>query len=123
MPSTRRVVCAVPRNRPSNVLSIDWNLLDDSIVALCEEVDRLYRDGIDRSRISHWLSTYEFVASLVEPHPASKWAKGVDALPVDGELKELTDAVLPDEFPLNVFYEALKKKLQASIEEVKGITA
>ena len=33
------------------------------------------------------------------------------ALPLDGPPKDLTDAVLPDEFPLNVFYEALRKKL------------
>ncbi len=106
-----------------NVLSIDWNLVDDSVVALCEQVDLLYREGIDRSRISHWLSTHEFVASLVEPHPASKWAKGVEALPIEGELKHLTDAVLPDEFPLNVFYEALRTKLAPTIESVRGITS
>jgi hypothetical protein len=106
-----------------NVLSIDWNNLDDCVVGLCEEVDRLYREGIDRSRISQWLTSYEFVSSLVEPHPASVWAKGVDALPINGELKEMTDAVLNDEFPLNVFYEALKKKLQPTVDAIKGITA
>ena len=31
-------------------------------------------------------------------------------------------AVLPDEFPLNVFYEALRKKLADVIESTQGIT-
>ena len=105
-----------------NVLSINWDEIDDCVVGLCEEVEKLYREGIDRSRISQWLTSYEFVSSLVEPHPASMWAKGVEALPINGELKELTNAVLDDEFPLNVFYEALKKKLQPTIDSIQGIT-
>lgn len=105
-----------------NVLSINWDEIDECVVGLCEEVEKLYREGIDRSRVSQWLTSYEFVSSLVEPHPASVWAKGVEALPINGELKELTNAVLDDEFPLNVFYEALKKKLQPTIDSIQGIT-
>jgi len=50
------------------------------------------------------------------------WARGVDALPVDGPPKGLTDAVLPDEFPLSMFYEALSRKLSPVIASTKGIT-
>ena len=50
----------------------------------------------------------------VPPHPSSTWAQGTVALPLDGPPKGLTDAVLPDEFPLNIFYEALRKKLATS---------
>ena len=106
-----------------NTLSLDWNQLDDSMVALCEAVENLYRTGIDRSRISHWVASYEFVAALVQPHPGSTWAKGTDSLPVTGELREMVDLVLPDEFPLNVFYEALRKKLAPEIKSTAGITA
>jgi hypothetical protein len=106
-----------------NTLSIEWERLDASMVELCESVEELYRTGIDRSRIAHWISSYEFVTSLVEPHPGSTWAKGVDALPVNGELKEMVNLVLPDEFPLNVFYEALRKKLAPEIQATAGITA
>ena len=105
-----------------NTLSLDWSRIDEVVVALCEAVDNLYRDGIDRSKLAHWLATHQFVASWVQPHPASVWAKGVEALPVSGENKELVDAVLPDEFPLNVFYEALRSKLAPTIAGVSGIT-
>ena len=105
-----------------NTLTINWNLVSDAIVELCEQVESLYREGIDRSRIAHWLAAYEFVSGLVESHPASTWAKGVEALPVQGELKELVNAVLQDEFPLNVFYEALRTKLAPTIADVVGIT-
>ena len=106
-----------------NTLSLEWERLDESMVELCEHVEELYRTGIDRSRLAHWLASYEFVAGLVEPHPGSNWAKGVDHLPVNGELREVVDLVLPDEFPLNVFYEALRKKLAPEIAATAGITA
>ena len=106
-----------------NQLSLDWEHLNSSMVELCEQVEDLYRTGIDRSRLAHWLSSYEFVSGLVEPHPGSAWAKGVDHLPVTGELREMVDLVMPDEFPLNVFYEALRKKLAPEIAATAGITA
>ena len=106
-----------------NTLSIDWNRITDSMVALCDAVEGLYHGGIDRSRITQWMAAHEFVSDLVEPHPASTWARGAQALPLDGEPKELVDAVLPDEFPLNVFYDALRRKLSATIDATAGITA
>lgn len=106
-----------------NQLSLEWDRLNESMVELCEQVEDLYRTGIDRSRLAHWLSSYEFVSGLVEPHPGSNWAKGVDSLPVTGELREMVDLVMPDEFPLNVFYEALRKKLAPEIAATAGITA
>lgn len=104
-----------------NTLSIDWLRVDDAVVDLCEQVETLYREGIDRSRIGHWLAAHEFVASLVPPHPQSTWAQGAHALPM--ERKEAVDAVLPDEFPLNVFYEALRTKIAPTIESTRGIVA
>jgi hypothetical protein len=103
-----------------NTLHIDWARVQGSMDALCEEVERLYREGIDRSRLGHWLAAYDFVSSLVPPHPQSVWAQGAQALPV--EVKEAVDAVLPDEFPLNVFYESLRKALAPAIESARGIT-
>jgi hypothetical protein len=67
------------------------------------------------------MSAYDFVSRWVEPHPASVWAKGADALPLAGELKEVVNVVMPDEFPLNVFYEALRKKLAPQIAATAGI--
>lgn len=106
-----------------NKLSFDWRRVPEVVIELCDEVEQLYRAGIDRSRVGHWLASHEFVARYVAPHPASTWAKGAAALPLDGPLKPLTDAVQPDEFPLNVFYEALRKKMTPVIASTAGITA
>ncbi|MDQ1543562.1 MAG: hypothetical protein QOK08_1200, partial [Actinomycetota bacterium] len=42
---------------------------------------------------------------------------------LEGPPKGLTDAVLDDEFPLSMFYEALGKKMAGVIESTSGITA
>jgi len=106
-----------------NTLNVDWARLDESMIGLSDAVDSLYHDGIDRSRLAQWLAAHEFVSGLVEPHPASTWSKGADALPLDGEPREVVDVVLPDEFPLNVFYDALKRKLTPTIDATAGIAA
>ena len=106
-----------------NRLAFDWDKVTEEVVNLCEQVEALYHDGINRSRLAQWISAYEFVTSLVQPHPASNWAKGVDQLPTDGELKEMVNLILDDEFPLNVFYETLNRKLADVITSTKGITA
>jgi hypothetical protein len=106
-----------------NRLAFDWDAVTKAVVELCEQVEALYHDGINRSRLAQWIAAYEFVSGLVQPHPASKWAKGVDHLPTDGELKELVNLILDDEFPLNVFYDTLNRKLADVIASTKGITA
>ena len=105
-----------------NTLTLNWKEVSRSIVDLCEQVENLYRTGIDRSRFAQWLASYKFITDLVEPHPASVWAKGAEALPLNGELREAVDLILPDEFPLNVFYDALSRKLKPVIESAVGIT-
>ncbi len=104
-----------------NTLHLDWDRLPESVGALTAAVNDLYHDGIERSRVGHWLATYTFVSQLVPAHPASVWSAG--SLDLTAEPKELVNAVLDDEFPLNVFYEALRKKLSPVIAAAKGITA
>jgi hypothetical protein len=106
-----------------NTLSIEWPRVAAAVIDLATEVETLYRDGIDRSRVGHWLAGHEFVARYVAPNPRSVWAQGPTALPLDGPPKGLVDLVLPDEFPLNVFYEALRRKLGDVIDSTRGITA
>ena len=107
----------------NNKLSIDWAGLPDVVVALGDAIDELYWRSIDRPKIAHWLAAYELVAGTLTPHPASVWAKGADALPVSGELGELTNQLLDDEFPLSMFYEALQRKIAPVIESTQGIRA
>ncbi|HEX2315083.1 MAG TPA: DUF6421 family protein [Thermomonospora sp.] len=104
-----------------NRLSLDWARVDAAVVDLCEEIEKLYRDSIDRPKLAHWLAAYDLVSRYVEPHPGSVWARGVDALPAGGPPKAWTDAVLPDEFPLSMFYEALRRRLADVIASTKGI--
>ncbi|MER6945442.1 DUF6421 family protein [Nonomuraea sp. NPDC000554] len=104
-----------------NRLSVDWERVADGVADLRGEVEKLYRDSIDRSKLAHWLAAYELVSGYVEPHPASTWAKGVAALPEEQKAK--VDAVLPDEFPLSMFYEALRRKLGEVVESTRGIRA
>jgi hypothetical protein len=110
-----------------NRLTIDWQRVAPAVIALCERVEKLYRDGIDRPKTAHWIAAYELVSAYVTPNPASVWARGLsqpwaEALPLDGSPKELVNKVLPDEFPLSMFYEALEKKLRDVVASTKGIT-
>ena len=53
--------------------------------------------------------------------PGSAWA--ARSIDLAAQPKVLVDAVLADEFPLNVFYDALRKKLAPVIESARGIAA
>jgi hypothetical protein len=110
-------------NWTDNKLSIDWAALPDAVVELGDAIDELYWRSIDRPKVAHWLAAYELVAGTLTPHPASTWAKGADALPTLGQLGDMTDLLLDDEFPLSMFYEALQRKMAPVIESTKGIRA
>ncbi|GAA3730729.1 hypothetical protein GCM10022239_04140 [Leifsonia bigeumensis] len=101
-------------------LSIDWDEVPDVVNALGEAIGDLYWRSIDRPKVAHWLAAYDLVSGTLAPHPASKWA--TRDLPLDGLPKDLTNAVLDDEFPLSMFYEALSRKMTAVIESTAGIT-
>ena len=103
-------------------LSIDWAGVPDVVIALGEAIEELYWRSIDRPKLAHWLAAFKLVSATVTPNPASTWAKGPDALPLTAPLREITDQVMDDEFPLSMFYEALNKKMAAVIESTAGIT-
>ncbi|MCX5389174.1 DUF6421 family protein [Streptomyces sp. NBC_00094] len=106
-----------------NTLKIDWQRAPEVTNQLCAEIENLYRDGIDRPKLVHWFKAYELVSTYLAPHPGSTWAKGPDALDLSLPPRKLVDDVLPDEFPLSMFFEALAKKLKGVIADTKGITA
>ncbi|MFJ9626034.1 DUF6421 family protein [Streptomyces sp. NPDC101181] len=106
-----------------NTLKIDWDRAPQVTNQLCAEIEKLYRDGIDRPKLVHWFAAYDLVSTYLAPHPGSRWAKGPDALDLTLPPRKLVDDVLPDEFPLSMFYEALAKKLKNVIASTKGITA
>ncbi|GAA2340681.1 DUF6421 family protein [Streptomyces kunmingensis] len=106
-----------------NKLHIDWQRAPEVTNQLCAEIETLYRDGIDRPKLVHWFAAYDLVSTYLAPHPGSRWAKGPDALDMSLPPRKLVDDVLPDEFPLSMFYEALSKKLKSVVASTKGIRA
>ncbi|WP_448232002.1 DUF6421 family protein [Microbacterium lacticum] len=103
-------------------LAFDWNEVPAAVLALSDAIDRLYWESIDRPKMAHWLAAYDLVASVLTPHPASQWARGLPDEVLAGASKGYTDAVLDDEFPLSMFFEALDKKMQGVIASTAGIT-
>ncbi|WGM22937.1 DUF6421 family protein (plasmid) [Paenarthrobacter sp. OM7] len=103
-------------------LTIDWDGAAQVVIALGQEIEDLYWRSIDRPKTAHWLAAYELISATVTPHPASIWAKGPEALPLEGPPRGLTDLVLDDEFPHSMFYEALEKKIRDVISSTSGIT-
>lgn len=102
-------------------LTIDWVQVPAAVIALADEIDMLYWKSIDRPKATHWLAAYELVRGTLTPHPASVWARGLSDEVLAGPTKGYTDAVLDDEFPLSMFYEALEKKMRPVIESTSGI--
>ena len=104
-------------------LAFDWAEVPAAVVALADAIDELYWRSIDRPKTAHWLAAYDLVRSVVTPHPASVWARGLPDDVLAGLPKGYTDAVLDDEFPLSMFFEALEKKMRPVIASTEGIRA
>lgn len=102
-------------------LAFDWDEVPAAVVALADAIDELYWRSIDRPKTAHWLAAYDLVRSVVTPHPASVWARGLPGEVLAGLPKGYTDAVLDDEFPLSMFFEALEKKMRPVIASTAGI--
>ncbi|MEJ1088606.1 DUF6421 family protein [Microbacterium sp. Mu-80] len=102
-------------------LAFDWAGVADAVVALGDAIDELYWRSIDRPKTAHWLAAYDLVRSTLTPNPASVWARGLPDEVLAGAPKGYTDAVLDDEFPLSMFFEALQKKMKPVIESTVGI--
>lgn len=102
-------------------LAFDWDEVPAAVIALADAIDELYWRSIDRPKVAHWLAAYDLVRSVVTPHPASVWARGLSDEVLAGLPKGYTDAVLDDEFPLSMFFEALEKKMRPVIASTEGI--
>ena len=97
-----------------NRLTIDWDRVAEGVVGLRREVEELYRAGIDRSKVNHWIAAHDLVSTYVPAATASKWAASARATALtadESEPKEFIDLVCDDEFPLSMFYLQLQGKL------------
>jgi hypothetical protein len=102
-------------------LALDWDEVPAAVVALGDAIDELYWRSIDRPKTAHWLAAYDLIRSVLEPHPGSTWAAGLPRDILIGPPKGFTDAVMDDEFPLSMFYEALDRKMAPVIASTTGI--
>ncbi|MEA2409870.1 MAG: hypothetical protein QOC77_431 [Thermoleophilaceae bacterium] len=96
-----------------NKLTIEWERVADGVIALREAVEELYRTGIDRSKVAHWIAAHELVSTYVPATGASKWTAGQRVLADESDPKAWLELVEDDEFPLSIFYTSLQAKLEA----------
>ena len=94
-----------------NQLSIDWDRVTDGVIGLRDGIFALYRSGIDRTKLQHWAAAHDLVARFVPPASGSKWVAGGRSFAEVEDPRPYCDEVLPDEFPLSIFYSALARAL------------
>jgi hypothetical protein len=95
-----------------NKLTIEWERVADGVIALREAVEELYRTGIDRSKVAHWIAAHELVSTYVPATGASRWTAGQRPLAGESDPKAWLELVEDDEFPLSIFYTSLQAKME-----------
>ncbi|HEY5167771.1 MAG TPA: DUF6421 family protein [Thermoleophilia bacterium] len=94
-----------------NRLLIDWDRVEGAVGELREMVEELYRHGIETSKVTYWIAAHDLVARYVTPNLGSQWRREARVFSDEAEPRAWIDRVLDDEFPLNMFYDSLKKKV------------
>jgi hypothetical protein len=94
-----------------NRLTFEWGRVAEGVIALRDEVYALYRSGIARTKLQHWAAAHDLVARFVPPATGSKWTAGTREFAEVPDPRPYCDEVLPDEFPLSIFYTALQGAL------------
>ena len=94
-----------------NRLLIDWDRVEGAVGELRGLVEELYRHGIETSKVTYWIAAHDLVSRYVPPNLGSQWREQARVFSDEAEPRAWIDRVLDDEFPLNMFYESLKKKV------------
>jgi hypothetical protein len=94
-----------------NRLTFEWERVAEGVLALRDEVYTLYRSGIGRTKLQHWSAAHDLVARYVPPASGSQWVAGTRQFAEVPDPRPYCDEVLPDEFPLSIFYAALQGAL------------
>src|SRR4051794_3219907 len=98
-----------------NRLTVEWDRLAEGVAGLRTEVETLYREGIDRSKLAQWGAAHDLVARYVPAASGSAWVAGTRAFADVEDPRPYIDEVKPDEFPLSMFYTSLKAKLEPTL--------
>ncbi len=94
-----------------NRLLIDWDRVEGAVGELRAMVEELYRHGIETSKLTYWIAAHDLVSRYVSPNLGSQWREEARVFSDEAEPRAWIDRVLDDEFPLNMFYESLQKKV------------
>jgi hypothetical protein len=94
-----------------NRLLIDWERVEGAVGELRTLVEELYRHGIETSKVTYWIAAHDLVSRYVTPNLGSQWREEKRVFSDEAEPRAWIDRVLDDEFPLNMFYESLAKKV------------
>jgi Family of unknown function (DUF6421)/Domain of unknown function (DUF4350) len=94
-----------------NRLLIDWDRVDGGVGELREMIEELYRHGIETTKVTYWIAAHDLVSRYVTPNLGSQWREEARVFSDEAEPRAWIDRVLDDEFPLNMFYESLRKKV------------
>jgi hypothetical protein len=97
-------------------LTIDWGQLAGGVAELRALVERLYRDGIDRTQLQHWAAAHDLVSTYVPPASGSNWVAGARTFGDGDEPRGTVDLVLDDEFPLSIFFTSLRAAMAQALE-------
>lgn len=99
-----------------NRMTIEWERVADVVVALRTAVETLYREGITRSKLAQWGAAHDLVSTYVPSAAGSKWSASVRDFADVEDPRPNIDQVLPDEFPLSMFYTQLKAKIAPAMD-------
>ena len=102
-----------------NRLTIEWDRVGEASRRCASEIEALYRAGIDRTKLRHWVAAHDLIAESVPAGAGSKWAAGVAISRSSPIPRPYVDLVLDDEFPLSIFYSSLRAKL-AAVSDVRA---
>jgi hypothetical protein len=98
-----------------NRLTVEWDRLAEGVAGLRGEVETLYREGIDRSKLAQWGAAHDLVARYVPAASGSAWKGDARAYADVEDPRPYIDDVKPDEFPLSMFYTSIKAKLEPTL--------
>jgi len=99
----------------NNELTIEWERVGEGVANLRAAVEELYKNGIDSTKPQYWAAAHDLVATYVKPAADSAWRREVRELSDQGDPRRFIDLVLPDEFPLSLFYISLQAKLADTV--------
>lgn len=97
-----------------NQLTVHWDKVFDAMIELSDEVEALYDDSADYSRVRRFIAGHQFMRKYLQPAVHSRWVDFASLPIAEEDAKGWIAAALQDEFPLGSFHTQLKKKYAVS---------